>query len=279
MFGFLNINKPKNMTSHDVIYQVRKILNIKKVGHAGTLDPLAQGVLPVGVGYCTRLLEFLPDEKEYEAELKFGYISDTYDSEGNIEKYSDCKIQMNDIKNALIHFVGDISQKPPIYSAVKVNGRKLYDYARKGIDTIIPERIIHVDKIDLLNFNSDENTAKIRIKCSKGTYIRSIIHDLGKKLNTGAYMTELVRTLSSGMKIDESINLDDVSQVSLISPENILKFPVVELTKENFKRVKNGNLINVNKTNGFVFLRYDNNIVSLANIINGTAYSKKVFVP
>lgn len=266
------------MTSHDVIYRVRKILNTKRVGHAGTLDPLAQGVLPVGVGNCTRLLDFLPNEKEYIAEMKLGYISDTYDSEGRVEKYSDCKIDINDMRNALCDFVGDISQKPPIYSAVKIKGKKLYEYARRGINTEIPERIVHVDKIELSDFNSDENTAKIIISCSKGTYIRSIIHDLGQKLGTGAYMTELTRTLSSGMRIEDSVNLKDIFPDSLISPGMILKFPEIDLTFEQFQKVKNGNLIKVNGQNGFVFLKYNNDIVSLANIVNETAYSKKVFI-
>ena len=265
------------MTSHDVIYRIRKVLNIKKVGHAGTLDPLAQGVLPVGVGNATRLLDYLPNEKEYIAEMKFGYISDTFDSEGKISKYSELQADEETLKNAVMSFVGDITQKPPIYSAVKVNGKKLYDYARKGISAEIPERIIHVDKIDLLSLNEEENTAKILVRCSKGTYIRSIINDLGQKLQIGAYMTDLTRTLSGGMRIENSVNIDDITPEFIISPNSVLNFPETELSVSEYQRVKNGNPVNINEKDGFVFLKYNKSIVSLADIVNGVAYSKKVF--
>ena len=278
MFGFLNVYKPEGMTSHDVVYRVRKIFNIKKVGHAGTLDPMAQGVLPIGVGNATRLFDYLPNQKEYIAELKFGYISDTYDSEGKIEKFSDVRIYADDAAKALCDFEGDISQKPPIYSAVKVNGKKLYDYARKGIETKIPERIIHVDKIELLDFNRGENTAKIIVNCSKGTYIRSIIHDLGLKLKAGAYMTALTRTLSSGMTVDNSVNIEEITLSSLILPEKILNFPVIEISTDQFQKVKNGNPADVGCNDGLAFLKYNDKIISLANVSDGTAYSRKVFV-
>jgi len=266
------------MTSHDVIYRVRKILNIKRVGHAGTLDPLAEGVLPVGVGNAARLLDFLPDEKEYIAGVKFGYVSDTYDREGKIEKVSDSIVDKSDFEIALKDFEGDIIQKPPIYSAVKVNGKKLYDYARKGSEVEIPERKIRVDLIKLLEFDEKDTSAKILIKCSKGTYIRSIINDLGLKLKIGAYMTSLVRTLSSGMNVNDSVKIDEISQASLISPNSILKFPEYKLDDNKFKKVKNGNSINVNLTDGYIFLTFDGQIISLANVSDNVAYSKKVFV-
>lgn len=278
MFGFLNIYKPRGMTSHDVIYRVRKILNIKKAGHAGTLDPAAEGVLPVAVGGATRLIDYLPSEKEYIADIKFGYISDTFDSEGKIEKFSDIKIQKNELEKALQSFKGEISQKPPVYSAVKVNGKKLYDYARKGIETEIPERIIRVDDIKLTDFNENENTAKILVRCSKGTYIRSIVNDLGIMLKSGAYMTGLVRTLSSGMSAENSVNIENLNENCIISPNDILKFPLYEITSDDYNRVKNGNPIKTCKNNGLIFIVYNGRIISLAEIREGVAYSAKVFL-
>lgn len=278
MFGFLNIYKPKGITSHDVIYRVRKMLNIKKVGHAGTLDPLAEGVLPVAIGGATRLIDYLPKEKEYLAEVKFGYISDTFDSEGKIEKFSDKKFDETELIQALNNFCGDIVQKPPIYSAVKVNGKKLYDYARKGIETDIPERTVRIDYIKLVDFNENENTAKILVGCSKGTYIRSVVNDLGILLKSGAYMTGLIRTLSSGMRAETSIRLESLSSDNIISPDDILKFPEILITPNDFEKVKNGNSIRTDCKSGLVFLKYNDNIISLAEIIDGIVYSKKVFL-
>lgn len=278
MFGFLNIYKPKGITSHDVIYSVRKILNIKKVGHAGTLDPLAEGVLPVAVGGATRLIDYLPTDKEYIADVKFGYISDTFDAEGKIEKFSDNKIQKAELEKALLSFNGEISQKPPIYSAVKVNGKKLYDYARKGIETDIPERIIKIDKIELTEFDENNNIAKILISCSKGTYIRSVVNDLGILLKTGAYMTGLVRTLSSGMRVENSVKIENICENLIISPNDILNFPLYEINSESYEKVKNGNPVKADTKDGITFIVHNGRIISIAEIRNGTAYSGKVFV-
>lgn len=278
MFGFLNIYKPKGITSHDVIYSVRKILNIKKVGHAGTLDPLAEGVLPVAVGGATRLIDYLPTDKEYIADVKFGYISDTFDAEGKIEKFSDNKIQKAELEKALLSFYGEISQKPPIYSAVKVNGKKLYDYARKGIETDIPERIIKIDKIELTEFDENNNTAKILISCSKGTYIRSVVNDLGILLKTGAYMTGLLRTLSSGMRVENSVIIENICENMLISPTDIINFPIFEVNSESYEKVKYGNPVKAETKDGLTFIVHNGRIISIAEIRNGTAYSGKVFV-
>ena len=278
MFGFLNIYKPKGITSHDVIYRVRKILNIKKVGHAGTLDPLAEGVLPVAVGGATRLIDYLPTDKEYIADVKFGYISDTFDAEGKIEKFSDIKIQKEELEKVLMSFCGEISQKPPIYSAVKVNGKKLYDYARNGIETEIPDRIVKIDRIELTDFDENNNTAKILISCSKGTYIRSVVNDMGILLKSGAYMTRLVRTLSSGMKVENSVIIENICENMLISPTDIINFPIFEVNSESYEKVKYGNPVKAETKDGLTFIIYNGRIISIAEIRNGTAYSGKVFV-
>ena len=157
MLGFLNIYKPKGITSHDVIHKLRKALKIKKIGHAGTLDPLAEGVLPVAISYATKLIDFLPEDKEYIADFKFGYTSLSYDAETELEKFSDKTVTLNDVENILPEFFGDIKQRPPIYSAIKVGGQKLYELARNGVsDVEVPERTINVSKIEPVNF--DENT-------------------------------------------------------------------------------------------------------------------------
>lgn len=278
MFGFLNIYKPKGITSHDVIYRVRKILNIKKVGHAGTLDPLAEGVLPVAVGGATRLIDYLPTDKEYIADVKFGYISDTFDAEGKIEKFSDIKIQKEELEKVLMSFCGEISQKPPIYSAVKINGKKLYDYARNGIETEIPDRIVKIDRIELTDFDENNNTAKILISCSKGTYIRSVVNDMGILLKSGAYMTRLVRTLSSGMKVENSVIIENICENMLISPTDIINFPIFEVNSESYEKVKCGNPVKAETKDGLTFIIYNSRIISIAEIRKGIAYSKKVFL-
>jgi len=210
MFGFINVNKPSGMTSHDVVSCLRKILNIKKIGHTGTLDPMANGVLPIAVGDATRLIEYLSDDKEYVATVKFGESTDTYDKEGNIIFKSNKVVEKNEIENVLCKFRGEILQKPPIYSALKKNGKKLYEYAREGKDIEIEPRKVMVEKLDLLSF--DSNIAEFRIKCSKGTYIRSIANDLGEVLSCGGHLIGLTRTIAGDFLIEKSIALDEIKQ-------------------------------------------------------------------
>ena len=209
MFGMLNIYKPAGLTSHDVVGILRKILKIRQVGHAGTLDPFAQGVLPVCIGKATRLIEYLDDDKEYLATVKFGSATETYDLEGNVTKTGDKKVCQAEITEALKSFEGEISQMPPIYSAIKVNGKKLYEYARNNEDVKIKPRTVFIEKIELKEFNETEQVAQISIKCSKGTYIRSIAHDLGENLGCYAHLIRLERTL-----------------VGKFSKKNALKLPV-----------------------------------------------------
>ena len=186
MFGVLNINKPQNITSHDVIAYLRKITKEKRIGHSGTLDPFATGVLPVAVGKATRLIEFFGDEKEYLAEISFGKNTDTYDCEGRVFATFDKKVTEKELSKILCKFTGDIIQLPPIYSAIKVNGKKLYEYAREGIEVERKPRNVNIEKLELKNFNFDEQKAEVLIKCSKGTYIRSLAYDIGKEMSCGA---------------------------------------------------------------------------------------------
>ena len=284
MLGFLNIYKPKGITSHDVIHKLRKALKIKKIGHAGTLDPLAEGVLPVAISYATKLIDFLPEDKEYIADFKFGYTSLSYDAETELEKFSDKTATLNDVENILPEFFGNIKQRPPIYSAIKVGGQKLYELARNGVsDVEVPERTINVSKIEPVNFDENTQTGKILIACSKGTYIRSIINDIGQRLGVGAVMTSLVRSKSGGMNVENSVNVNDITDVDvaqkyLINLDKVFNFASVEIDDVELERVKNGNSIRRNISDGFAFIVYNSEIIAFAEISSSKVKIKKVFL-
>ena len=284
MLGFLNIYKPKGITSHDVIHKLRKALKIKKIGHAGTLDPLAEGVLPVAISYATKLIDFLPEDKEYIADFKFGYTSLSYDAETELEKFSDKTVTLNDVENILPEFFGDIKQRPPIYSAIKVGGQKLYELARNGVsDVEVPERTINVSKIEPVNFDENTQTGKILIACSKGTYLRSIINDIGQRLGVGAVMTSLIRSKSGGMSVENSVNVNDITDVDvaqkyLINLDKVFNFASVEIDDVELERVKNGNSIRRNISDGFAFIVYNSEIIAFAEISSSKVKIKKVFL-
>ena len=286
LLGFLNINKPKGMTSHDVISKLRRVSKIRQIGHTGTLDPMAQGVLPVAVGKATRLIEFLLENKAYIATLEFGKISDTYDIEGNVEGYSDAKVSEEQIVCALEKFVGKIEQIPPAYSAVHYNGKRLYELAREGkIPEDIPKRTVFISKISLLDFNPDTNVARIEIECSKGTYVRSIVNDLGQILGCGAVMTDLVRTKSGLFEIDNAVPLDmfvDISDVEkyLINPIEVLSYSCYTLTEFEYQKIKHGQSIETAsfEDNEFVILEYDGDLSAIAQKENKKLVMKKVFI-
>ena len=193
-YGFLNINKHKGMTSHDVVANVRRLTGIRQIGHTGTLDPFAEGVLPICIGKATRLIEYLEDNKAYLATVQFGSNTDTYDIDGTVTQTFDKKVTRAQIEDALKDFRGEIEQLPPIYSAIKVNGKKLYEYARKGEEVEIQPRHVTIEKLELKTFDEILQTAQLEVKCSKGTYIRSLAFDLGAKLGCGAHLSALVRT-------------------------------------------------------------------------------------
>lgn len=246
LFGFLNIYKPKGITSFDVIYKLRKILNIKKIGHAGTLDPLAEGVLPIAVGNASRLIDYLSGKKEYIAEIKFGEISETGDDEGKKEFVAEPNFSKFDLEEVLAGFLGKQKQIPPKYSAIKINGKKLYELARKGVEIKdIPEREVEIYYLELLDF--DLPYAKIKVGCSSGTYIRSLVSDIGQKLETGAYMSGLIRTKSNDFSIENSIKIEDTTKENLLNPIDILNFEHYELNENELARVLNGNFIKPNK--------------------------------
>ena len=214
MNGILLINKPQGFTSFDVIAKLRGILKIKRLGHAGTLDPMATGVLPVFVGKATRACDIIPNnEKSYTADFRLGVVTDTQDSTGTVINTFDKKVSEDEIISVLECFRGEIDQLPPMYSAVSVNGKRLYDLARQGIEVERKSRKITVDKLEILSFDEESQTGRLFISCSKGTYIRTIIHDVGEKLSTGGIMTGLARNSSSGFKLKDCYTLEQVQQM------------------------------------------------------------------
>lgn len=215
MNGLLIFDKPKGITSHDVVYKVRKKTGIKKVGHTGTLDPLATGVLVICIGKATKVSEYIiAEDKEYIAKIKLGLLTDSFDINGNILKEEDVNFKEEEIQNVLKSFIGSQKQTPPIYSAIKVDGKKLYQYARSGEEIDIAQRDININSIELLNFN-DKDEITIKVSVSKGTYIRSLANDIGKRLNTNGTITELRRTKTGNFQIEKSINLDDFNKMTL----------------------------------------------------------------
>ena len=287
MFGFLNIYKPKGMTSFDVVRVLRKILKIKQIGHTGTLDPLAEGVLPICIGKSTKLIDYLKEDKGYIADLQFGFISDTYDTEGIIQKVSENKISKSKLIEILKELQGEIEQIPPIYSAIKIKGKKLYEYAREGKseNIEIPKRKVFISKIELLDFNEKEQIVKIEVECSKGTYIRSIVHDLGVKSCLGAVMTKLVRTKSGKFDLKTAINLNnvetlDIVKENMLNPLNILDYPKIELNDEEYNKVITGQKIQSKGYNEgeILLLIKDDILVSIAKTENSMIKVIKVFV-
>ena len=208
--GVICINKEQDMTSHDVCFKVRKILGTKKVGHSGTLDPMAEGVMGVLVGRSTKLSSYITSfDKEYIAGIKFGKDSDSYDIWTDMKDVPIPDFTQEDFKKVINRFVGDITQTPPIYSAIKVKGKPLYKYALNGEEVEIPSREVYIDSIEIIETNLPYS-AKIKVSCSKGTYIRSLIHDIGVSLGTSAVMDSLVRTKNGVLNIENSITLSNL---------------------------------------------------------------------
>ena len=273
---FLNINKPKGITSFDVIRFLRKKLNIKQIGHSGTLDPLASGVMQVGIGSATKLLDYLDSDKKYIADIKFGYKSDTFDDEGEKTFVAEPKFNKEILENALKSFMGKTKQVPPKYSAIKINGKKACNLARKNEEIEINPREIEIYYIKLLNFSQD--SAQIEVFCKKGTYIRSLANDLGEKLNCGAYLTDLKRTMAGNFNICDSDELE-ADKYKQINPLDCLNLSKYELNDFEFNKIKNGNFI-LNKEfseNDLVLLTKNNKLVSIAKISDNLIKPKKVF--
>ncbi|MDO4730930.1 MAG: tRNA pseudouridine(55) synthase TruB [Clostridia bacterium] len=213
--GIIIINKPENFTSFDVVAVMRGILKQKKIGHTGTLDPMATGVLPVMLGKATKTLSILEDtDKEYIAQFKLGLETDTQDITGKILNTADVCVRSRDIENALENFKGEIFQIPPMYSAVKVNGKRLHELARQSIEVKRKPRKIYISNIKLIEFNSDTSVGSLLISCSKGTYIRTICHDMGRLLGSYAVLTNLKRTKACSFTLNDCITLEQLKSLA-----------------------------------------------------------------
>ena len=282
LFGFLNIYKPVGMTSHDVVAVLRRITKIKQIGHTGTLDPFAEGVLPVCIGKATRLIEYLQDDKEYLATVQFGASTNTFDLDGEKTFTSDKKVKKEEIIEALKSFEGEISQLPPIFSAIKVKGKKLYEYARKGEEVEIQPRKVFIENIELNSFDEESQQAQVLIKCSKGTYIRSIANDLGEKLGCGGYLVKLVRTQAGNFRVENSIQLDGIDvENNLLNPLDVMDLPKITVNDEDLARIKNGMPIlkKCDKIGNFVILVYNDVEICAVGIADGDKIKlKKVFL-
>lgn len=214
MDGVIVINKPAEFTSFDVVAVMRGVAKTKKVGHTGTLDPMATGVLPLLFGSATKAQSLLPDStKEYEAEFKLGLTTDTLDVWGTVQSEKPVNVTQQDIQNILPEFTGDILQLPPMYSAVQQDGKRLYELARQGIVVQREKRQVNISLLQLLEYNENTHTGKLRIACSKGTYIRTLIDDIGVRLNCGGIMTSLCRTKACGYTLNDAVTLEQAKQL------------------------------------------------------------------
>ncbi|TYQ27256.1 tRNA pseudouridine(55) synthase TruB [Pseudanabaena sp. UWO311] len=254
MNGFISIDKPPFITAHDCISKLRKLLKQKKIGHGGTLDPMATGVLPIAVGYATRLLRFLPEGKAYEAKIKFGVVANTDDITGEILSDRPCPdLKLEDIEKLLPLFQGKITQRPPAFSAIQVNGKRLYDLARRGeiVESDIPIRSVEITEIRVLNWNTGEYPElDVAIACGSGTYIRSIARDLGEKLGCGATLSGLRRTYSNGFDLNSSLTFEQIADLlrsrsfEVLAPDHGLHFlPMMSLDEDATKRWCMGQVI------------------------------------
>lgn len=248
--GIFLMNKPKDFTSHDVIAKLRGILKFKKIGHSGTLDPMATGVLPIFLGYATRASDYASAmSKEYIVKFKLGIETDTLDITGKILNTSDKTVSKEEIILAINSFQGEIKQIPPMYSAIQINGQRLYDLARKGISVDRPSRNVTIHSIDILDIK-DEISVKLLV--SKGTYIRSFCSDVGKQLGTYAVMTDLIRTKSGEYSIENTFSFDQIKNLVekdnlsdiLIKTDTVFKkFPRVDVDDYGYSRILNGAFI------------------------------------
>lgn len=259
MNGILPLWKEKGMTSHDCVFKLRKILRTKKVGHTGTLDPAVEGVLPICIGRATKIASYITDAgKEYIAVVSIGRSTETEDAEGQTVEadHSEKQFSRQQIETVLESLTGEITQIPPMYSAVKVNGRRLYEYARKGLQVERPARTVQIDEIELLSgesaFQGSEIEFAIRVRCGKGTYIRTLAVQIGEKLGYPAHMKSLVRTVSGSFTREQCKTLGEVKEYmeagtadSILLPvETVLTdYPAVEIDDEWVEKIRNGQVL------------------------------------
>ena len=277
MEGIIIVNKPKGITSFDVIRKLKKILKTKKIGHTGTLDPLATGVMLICIGKATKLASDLEaKDKVYIADFDIGYATDTYDIEGKKIAENIIEISKENLEQSIKKFIGNIKQVPPMYSAIKIDGNKLYHLARKGIEVERPERDVTIEYINLLDFKN--NKAKIETKVSKGCYIRSLIFDIGQDLGTYATMTALQRKQVGDYSLENSYSLEQIEEMVLNNDfkflktvEEIFSYDKYSLqTEKELTLYKNGNTVKIkeNLENKKYRIYFQDEFIGLANVEN-----------
>ena len=260
----LLVNKTKNKTSRDMVNELNHIFDMKKIGHTGTLDPIATGILVMCGGRYTKLIDKLSFlDKEYIAEIKIGIKTDTGDITGNIIEEKECSTTKDDIKNVLDHLKGKYEQIIPAYSAKKVKGKKLYEYARNNEEVPIIKNIVNIDDLELISYK--DNIITIKCLVSKGTYIRSIIQTICNNLNIIGTMNNLIRTKQGPFSIDNSYTIDEIrnGNYKLLDIKELLNINTYELDEEEYFRVKNGNSINLNNSDEELLLIYKNEYIAI----------------
>ncbi|RCJ37025.1 tRNA pseudouridine(55) synthase TruB [Nostoc minutum NIES-26] len=287
--GFLNLNKPFGWTSHDCVARVRKLLHLKRVGHAGTLDPAATGVLPIALGKATRLLQYLPGEKAYKATVRLGVRTTTDDLQGEIITSQPCTgLNLAEVKTALSQFEGKIEQIPPIYSAIQVEGKRLYDLARQGQTVEVPVRTVEVFHIEILDWREgDFPELDVAIACGGGTYIRAIARDLGAVLQTGGTLAALTRTQSSGFYLANSLTLNELEaqlQVETFQPTTpdvaLQHLPSIQLPTTSAQKWCQGQRIPLNfDVYGIVRVYEDTHFLGIGKLQDEILIPQMVFEP
>lgn len=285
LIGFININKPKGCTSHDVVSIIRKKTGIKKVGHAGTLDPFATGVLLIGLNNATRLFEFLPSDKKYIAEIIFGLATDTDDITGQVTNETQFIPTLDQIKNQIKLFTGKHKQKPPVYSAIKINGERAYKLARKKELDLkeIKEKNIEIYSIEIISLTNNKLT--IRVHCSSGTYIRSLARDLGLSVSSLATLSSLQRISIGKVNIEESLELTRVDPLviskNLIKPEKILDMCQLQLSDNEINDIQHGRSIKIHgkyQHKTLQLIDKNDRLIAIGEILKGEILKpKKVF--
>ena len=292
MDGIINIKKEAGMTSHDVVFKLRKILGTKKIGHGGTLDPDVVGVLPIAVGKATRMVEFMQDEgKVYEGEITLGYSTTTEDASGEVVAETPVLSPLDEklVDEAIASLTGPITQIPPMYSAVKVNGRKLYEYARAGQEVERPERQVTIysfERTSPICYEDKLARFTFRVKCSKGTYIRTLSVDLGEKLGYSAHLSLLTRTSAAGLSLDNALTLEELAEkvrqgdLSFLHPLEIGTGDLekVELTVEEVGEVQVGRFIPVESEARELAAFYQEKLVAILEKREELYKPRKVFL-
>lgn len=270
MNGIIVINKEKNLTSRDIVNKACKYLKTKKIGHTGTLDPIATGVLVLCVGKATKLVETITSyDKEYIAEVILGLKTDTLDITGNVIKEEKASFSKAKIEKSLTKMLGIYEQTVPIYSAIKVNGKKLYEYARNNEEVVLPTRKVEIKKLELLEditYTDDKTIFKIKCSVTKGTYIRSLINDLANSLNTIGTMSSLIRTKQGDFILEDANTLDDLknNKFKLFTIEEVLDgFPKIEVNDNLYSKIKNGALLKNNYNQDIIAFTKSKKVIAI----------------